>query len=364
MITYRHSCQPLFTASLGADASLRADGKKVRLETFFDGNEARHSRLSRLSIRPVMGRSMTVRAQCNHVPRVVRSAIRQSSDMMCFKIGRSIRSAEGGRRPAVLTSPLGPRIDVGANQLTPLKSIRRDLPLSRRHPRGCDSLLAQIREQNAIRRHVRSVISFQDCSERPKLKNDGLPSLAIGVTCISKVEILVHKLVFVLQARRNFPEYQDITPFHGMIPDCPVSSDHLHISGLTFSGVFEDAIGTHCILIAMGCALMAGDQEDWALGICRCNDPALLLTSKACMDICTPIVDPTLFKSPRHSIPPQSNHVIGEANTAGVNIPLTRVGFRPMAERAIRAIALKTCLQRRSIMRRAWRARGGRDGTR
>jgi hypothetical protein len=80
-----------------------------------------------------------------------------------------------------------------------------------------------------------------------------------------------------------------------------ISPLQLHISHLPLAEVLEYSVGPVAIGVPVLESFLASDDEHQCMA-CRSNDSSLLLASKSRVNVSTPVIRATNFKSPRHVV--------------------------------------------------------------
>src|SRR5215813_11684725 len=112
-----------------------------------------------------------------------------------------------------------------------------------------------------------------------------------------------------------------------MLSDGPIASTKPHITHLAFTEIFEHAIGPVTVRISMFQSLFACDDNHQRM-LRRRYDPALLLPTKARMNVGPPIVNAANLKSPAHHRPQCASQASGTKNLSQKYLDLLRFGVR------------------------------------
>lgn len=252
------------------------------------------------SICTVMCSTVTVRAQCNHIARIIWTTVGQAPNVVRFKKWRSIRTLEWRVRATIFAAAPCSSEYVLANDLTALKRRHRSNAAGRTRSGGRECSRPERRQ--ILRSFCnRRVIGLSDSIERPQLENDGLSDISVCIGGISMMMRFIHIRAHESYTFTGLAEKEQVTPIFRMVSNGEVSANHLHIANPTLAEIFECSIGAKRIIIPMRSALLACNDEYGAVWPCGCDNTTLLLPAELGMYILPAVIGAPFNKSPRHS---------------------------------------------------------------
>ncbi len=112
---------------------------------------------------------------------------------------------------------------------------------------------------------------------------------------------LVNHLTFKPQPVISFSEEQQTLPLLRVLSDGAITRSNLHVANLAFAKILERAVGSVTIGIAVLQSFIASDDNHHRV-LDRRDDPALLLTAEARVNVCAPVINAPNLKTPTHQI--------------------------------------------------------------
>lgn len=87
-----------------------------------------------------------------------------------------------------------------------------------------------------------------------------------------------------------------------MLGDGPITGAQPHVPDLTFAEILKHAVSSAPIRVSVLKALLASDDDNqWVVR--RCDDPALLLSTKARVDVSPSIISTANLEPPTYRFP-------------------------------------------------------------
>lgn len=241
--------------------------------------------------------SVAIRTEGYDKPRVVRPTVAHTADMVGLKVWRAVRPAKRRRGFTAFANAQRSGQNVISHVGASLVDGARCRLLRRSYTGGGKRPLPKGRER--VRRWRDSGDPLVHRMQGTKLKYDcvSFVSLAVGRTLyvISDVDHLIDEA----QSFLRFSEQEERFTVFGVIPDCAIASDPFHWPNLSLAEVFKSPVWKGSVRISVCQAFLAGDDDHNRM-TGRCDDPALLLTTKTRVNILAPIVRPADFESVAH----------------------------------------------------------------
>uniref|UniRef100_Q11J26 Uncharacterized protein n=2 Tax=Phyllobacteriaceae TaxID=69277 RepID=Q11J26_CHESB len=251
-----------------------------------------------LAVHPMMNSAMAVRAKRNNETRIIRAAITQSAQVVWLQI----RSAVSAHEWSWTLAPLAPAVPTG-HDIVPHCSASFDRGSLYRAAIG-----GEVRRSKSSGPHECEVrvsdgfrLAYSLCYsiQGTKLKNDCITKIALSVRCTFDVVCLVDQLIDESETASLLPEEKKVFATLGMSRDRFVPAEHLHITDLSFTEIFERTIISPTVGIAVLQALFScNDDHQGVSG--WCDYASLLLTPKSCVNVTPAVVDAVALITPRH----------------------------------------------------------------
>lgn len=249
-----------------------------------------------------VGPTMAIGTNTDDIFRAVRAAVGEPMHVMAFDVPRAVCSLERATVTALLAVPLGTAKHIVTNVAATREygAICRDAFWGRSGGFICDApqLLQLILIVGNYGINVIDVFGY--VAHTAELEYDCISNIVILVRRRPNVVALINHFAFVSQSADNGCEQVDGLPAFPGLHDRTIAGSHLHRAFLTLSEIFEDAVWTPAIGIAVLVAFIAAYQKNYG-GVGRCDDAALSLPIVDAVDICGSIVD--LTDNKRHEAP-------------------------------------------------------------
>lgn len=249
--------------------------------------------------------SMAIGAQTNNEPRVVRSSVANSANVVRLKVMTAVGTQEWRLSRAAFAMSLRSMQNVTLHVGAALVDISRcALPWCP----DAGRLICTIAQVNRI--DWLALFSFDsnvlyllaDRIQEAQLEDDSVTHLSFRVRSPLNAVVLVDHFTFKSERTAFVLEKQKATTLSGMVTDGAVALDHPHVAFLAFAIVFENSILSQDVGIAVSQAGFAADDEVHCVGGRR-DDPSALLAIKSSMNVRPSVVDAANLKSPSHPFP-------------------------------------------------------------
>ena len=283
----------------------RSGGAAMRLIAWFNSAHLfSKRRIVSAAICARMNAAVTIGAERNYVSRIVRAAVRQTSNMMRLEIWHPASSQKRGRGSAPFTVPLGSCYDVIANMAATLKNARGGLGFAGaffcgRHRQGSKSRKIGFC-RGSLGRNV--FHDLCDVLDRPQFENNRLAQIALAIRRLLNMVRFVDELAFKTQTGLFLFEEEEAFPVGRMVRDRFIAGSQRHVADLAFAEVFEHSVSPCPVGIPVFKPFLAGNDNHKVV-LCRRDDPALLLAPKARVNIPSAIVNLPALKAPAHALP-------------------------------------------------------------
>lgn len=248
-----------------------------------------------------MDAPVTIRAKCDHEARIVRSSIRQPSDVVRLQVWNPVRSQKRRLAPATFADPCASPDNVFLYVFTALDD--RPHALSGGRSRICSSkrpVLKRLQIRKGCRRS--GVNRFGKRLKRSEFEHDGIALRAAAVSSPLNAIALEYEFPFEAQTGSRLAEQKQISTVLSVVADLPVAANELHVAALALAVIIEHAIIAEFVGIAVGKALFASNDNNQSVSAGR-DDASLHLPAETRMNVGAPIVDAPSLESPAHGAP-------------------------------------------------------------
>lgn len=248
---------------------------------------------------------VAVRAKRNHMSRVIRSAVRNPSNVMWFEVGCTTRPQERRRCGAVFAASLRSSEHVVANiRGSLIYRARRFLARDRRFSSSvsASSKGADITDRGRWKRFFSEVY---DCVERAQLKYNCFSLFLLAVEPVFIMPTLADHLVFEddVPSWVRFLEKQQRFTVNEMVCDRFVAAGKRHVAILALTKIFNKTVGVLSVVVTVFESAFATDNENDGVFRRRYNT-TLPLATELGVNVFAAIVCRAALKAECHCVPP------------------------------------------------------------
>lgn len=255
---------------------------------------------------------VAIRAECDDVAWMVWAPIADAKQMVRLQVGGPILALEGGRCTTSFAVLIGPRENVIPDTAASLVNI----PNCSAVGAGRDCCVgkgpySQVFEGGSERVHFLDLLC--DRVKISQFKYDGVPQLAVSIGSFLDVIAVADHLPLEAEpfSLTQIEEQEKAFPVDGVVRNCGVATDHLHIAYLPGTKIFKRSVGAPAIGVTVCASGVAGySNHERVAG--ESNYPALAtaFALKSIMDVCAPIINAAFLEAPTHPVPSSSRVIL------------------------------------------------------
>ena len=204
---------------------------------------------------------MAVRAKSDDKAGIIRASIGQSPNVMRFQVGYSVGANEGKRGTASFAVTIGAGDPIVPDGARSLYNLGQDSSLFRWWVRSAE---CHFKKRSHVEcGHLLRVYPFIQVVHWAEVKHEGVPNVAQAAQRLPDLVSFADHIVCEFDTLGPNLKQENALAVLRMLRNSAIALLHLHVADLAFTVIFENAVRTPAIRIAVALAGLASENEDY-----------------------------------------------------------------------------------------------------